>query len=919
MTVSGYHFKHEKNMKAKYILSTLGAGLFATATQTIRSSASILAGAAMFAGTVSAAEVLTNGSFQTASPAGWPGGFSTYNHSTQVYYTGAAVNANDDPAAGANYSWNNLRTQVVGDIASASGLSTTVIDSASARFAVGAWLSSYSNTEFPGIELKFFDTLTSGGSQLGGTVIFDADDAGGLYNSGWSGTGARPTADTDRRTWTNYRLAGVVPPGARRAEVRIYNAASGVNGSPDTYVDVVSLDITEAPTIQWSGASSGEWSATLLSEPKNWVVSGSTTTTDYSEGLALRFLDGATTTAIDISNGDVSPAVMVFDHSAAAYSVSGANGIVGTGGLIKNGSAMLTLATDNIFTGNTSLNAGTLVLGNQNALYSSPLVIASDAVLGFGTVSDPVTNATTAGLSGAGNITLENINSDPVELTAAGGGSYTGILSGAGSLIKSTNSTLVLAGSSTFTGGSTISGGIIRMNNGAALGTGAVAHSGGQVRFSFGNGTATTVANDFSLNTAGHQTFITRGTADAAPSLTTTVRLTGKISGGAAGQTFRLVDSGASGNHFNVLEVQNSANDFQGTIEIWRGTLGITSDGALGDPENDIIHYSESVDGSIRFDADNITLAATRSIQLAVNDAPINTQAFTSTILGPITGGGRFVKQGTGRLILPAIVSHTGISTVAAGTLQVDGTLDTSSSAMTVNSGATLAGTGTISRPVTVSGTIAPGVGIGTLTTGATTINGTYSCEVTGSTADQIVTTDLTLGTASSLAVSDSAGIFPRVIATYSGTLTGTFANVTPGYVVNTSAPGVITLSLALGGFDSWKTQITDVNEQDRNKDPDGDGFTNIQEFLFGSSPLVNNGSLTSTVKSGGNLIIRWNQRVGGASYRLLESSNLTDPWTPSSVVPTDDGAQSGEYQPRKAEVLIGSGSNFFRVEGVED
>ena len=211
------------------------------------SAAAILAGGMMFAGSAGAADVIVNGSFQSASPAGWPSGFSTYTYS-QAFYSGPAVNANDDAAAGDIYSWNNLGTQVVGDLAAAAGVSTAVIDAGAATFTLGAWLASYtSNPEYPGIELKFFDTDDSGGAQVGSTVSFGAPDPGGLYNAGWDGTGARPLADTDQYTWTYYQSADTVPTGARRAEVTILRLGDQA-GSPDTYVDVVSLDVVPEPS-----------------------------------------------------------------------------------------------------------------------------------------------------------------------------------------------------------------------------------------------------------------------------------------------------------------------------------------------------------------------------------------------------------------------------------------------------------------------------------------------------------------------------------------------------------------------------------------------------------------------------------------------------------------------------------------------
>jgi hypothetical protein len=212
------------------------------------SAAAILAGGMMFAGNACAADVIVNGSFESASPTGWPSGFSTYNYSA-AYYAGPAVNANDDAAAGTIYSWNNLGTQVVGDLATAAGITTATIDAGAATFALGAWLASYtSNPEYPGIELRFFDTLNSGGAQVGSTVSFGATDSGGLYNAGWDGTGARPAADTDQYTWTYYQVPGQVPVGARRAEVTIVQLGS-LAGSPDTYVDVVSLDVVPEPSV----------------------------------------------------------------------------------------------------------------------------------------------------------------------------------------------------------------------------------------------------------------------------------------------------------------------------------------------------------------------------------------------------------------------------------------------------------------------------------------------------------------------------------------------------------------------------------------------------------------------------------------------------------------------------------------------
>ncbi len=135
----------------------------------------------------------------------------------------------------------------------------------------------------------------------------------------------------------------------------------------------------------------------------------------------------------------------------------------------------------------------------------------------------------------------------------------------------------------------------------------------------------------------------------------------------------------------------------------------------------------------------------------------------------------------------------------------------------------------------------------------------------------------------------------------------------------HTGSTTIATINPASSAYDTWAAQIADVNKRGRGDDPDGDGFDNGQEFLFGTSPVEPNGSLTTTEKSGSDLIIRWKERTSGAAYTLLQSSTLDNDWTPSSVVPANDGSAADGYQPRMATVPIGSGTLFLRVRGVED
>jgi hypothetical protein len=146
----------------------------------------------------------------------------------------------------------------------------------------------------------------------------------------------------------------------------------------------------------------------------------------------------------------------------------------------------------------------------------------------------------------------------------------------------------------------------------------------------------------------------------------------------------------------------------------------------------------------------------------------------------------------------------------------------------------------------------------------------------------------------------------PTVGGTWSGTITLTYDDVSGG-----------------SPYDTWKSQITNGLDL-RTDDADGDGFNNLQEFLYGTSPIAGNGALVTTTANGGNLVLRWLQRESGASYAFKQSSTLeTDSWTTVvSPLPALDGDQTGaptDYDYYTVTLPTGAGKSFFRIEGLEN
>lgn len=921
----------------------------------------LLAGASFFAGAADAANLVTNGSFEPDGT-GWTGTGTIYSHpyngiaGTRIADTGGAQST----AATGNYNFDTLLygyhdnlavpigamfhglaggSQTISQAALTGAIDTATIDAGAGGFCFSAWLSSYTGDgNTPALRIQFFDMDGGTGTLLGtrtldrGTTTNQVDTAQNLA------TGSFMNAAEDSRTdpdyWALYEIKATLPAGTRSAVIDIVAGTGHVaSGANDWYVDAVVFEVAEQAALLWSGAASSEWSTAVIAPPKNWVDFGSPTAAlDYSNATPVVFNNTATNRTVNISAGAVSPANVIFDYTGT-YTLTGSSGIAGATGISKLGTGTLTFSNPNTFNGVTDVSDGAVVINHSLALQNSVLAgVFGDSTHSIGTP----TAVTLGGLGGDADLALVNGTSQPVALTVGNNNvsaSYGGELSGAGSLVKVGTGSQSLGYPSTFSGGTTVTAGpaqaesagtsaSIQVSESTAFGSGPVVFSN-TTNASMLRITADQVGLANALTLSAAAGVITEVTVDQ----NQTGILAGVISGGNATSSL-FIDSSVTGASSSLV-LTNASNSFVvSKITMWRGNLGITSDGALGDPTNDIEHYTESPNGALRFDADGIVLNNQRTISMpgGANIRPFNTQAFTATIAGPFTGTGNLVKTGTGTLILSSTAStHTGGVEVSDGTLRVDGEIASSTTAVTVGATGILAGDGVIHRPVTVTGTLSPGASVGTLEVESTTITGTYKVEVDGALADGLqVTGDLDL-TGATLDVSLLGGGFTGasyVIATYTGNLTGTFANVTSGYAVQYGGGQVKLVEEGSGtAFDNWAAS-EGVSGFD--VDSDGDGIANGIEFVIGGEPAPGAGSNSSSLlptvsySSGTAELVFVFRRMPDSAYlnpRAEYSTSLSGTWTAGpagTVIGTSGGADLVEV--RLASSLAVSGKLFCRL-----
>jgi len=288
-------------------------------------------------------------------------------------------------------------------------------------------------------------------------------------------------------------------------------------------------------------------------------------------------ITGQTTTIGDL-HGFVSGASVVLGsknlNTGGDNTSSTFNGVIsGSGTLTKSGTGVFTLTNANTYTGGTVISTGTLALSGGGSLFNSGFV-QDNATFD---ISGITSASTTIGvLAGTGNVTLGNKDL----VLGMGNGtsplldSYSGVISGAGSLTKVGTGTEVFAGANTYSGGTTISGGTLALVLGGSLnGTGSLADNGTfdisgitniLASTSIGNLTGSGVialgSKNLTLNDTGLSLFF--GTIQD-----------GGISGGTGGS---LTKNGVG------IEALIGASTYTGGTTINAGVLGVGNSHALG-------------------------------------------------------------------------------------------------------------------------------------------------------------------------------------------------------------------------------------------------------------------------------------------------------------------------------------------------
>lgn len=559
--------------------------------------------------------------------------------------------------------------------------------------------------------------------------------------------------------------------------------------TPGYVTIVVSAPGSAALTLTWQGDGvNNVWD---MATTQNWL-NGVASSVYYNPAIAIFNDSGATTPAVNVATTVIPQSILVTANNSYTFSgVGSIGGIPGLGNpLIKSGSGTLTLSTSNGFAGGVDLQAGTLKIGNSNAI---PSGVGKGDVSLAGTFDLNGNSIIVNGLSGPASGMIDNTAGGTSTLTLGANdasGTFSGVIKNTGgtlALSKIGSGTITLGGNNTFSGSVAIDNGALRAAHGNALGNtvgattisgsaalGRLELSGGitvnenlvlAMKFGIGSGSKdfqiphivnvsgeNTLNGAFTLNSGG--TFWTFQSDAGKLIITKTLASTATggrpllLQGAGDGEIKGAIQNGSgqvalvkSGTGIWTL---SGTNTYSQNTTIHEGALKIGNSNAIpsGAGKGDI-----TVDGTLDLNGAAATVNGLSGSGIIDNTSPLASQLTvgannrSGTFYGPIrntSGALALTKTGTGTITLAGGNTYSGDTTIAQGTLKL-GTSNVlpdggGKGNLVVNGALDLGGNSDAINGLSGNGTIdTSGGGSPTLTIGNNNASGTFAGSIQNS------------------------------------------------------------------------------------------------------------------------------------------------------------------------------------------
>lgn len=408
----------------------------------------------------------------------------------------------------------------------------------------------------------------------------------------------------------------------------------------------------------------------------------------------LTFTQNATVQAVAThnmsSNGPISLGSNGGTFDTNGFNLTIPTIINGTGGLTKTGSGNLITTFLQTYSGGTIINQGNFVLSGFGSLLSTGSVTVNGGTFD---ISDMTNFSTTIGnLTGVGTVAL---GTRTLLVGTASNFTFSGTITGTGTFNKQGTGTLNLPNATGFTGTTQISNGTLQIrtnsvagnitNNAALLitqatqgtfsgnisGTGSVTIGGGSTIVltgtnTYSNGTTVQGSTTLQGTVASIQGSITNnGTVDFEQA-SGSGNYTGIISG--TGNVDINNTPGATG-----TIVFSSAQTYTGTTTVRSGTLSLNTAGALNPSGTLTINPTATFNIASTTSGTTIgNLTGSGFVNLGTKTLTLGTSTAVTTYSGVIQGTGNVIKQGTGLLNLTGNNTFTGSTTISDGTLQIN-------------------------------------------------------------------------------------------------------------------------------------------------------------------------------------------------------------------------------------------------------